>query len=105
MSSSVIRSLSALVLLLGAVISGLAQSDIARATLNGTVTDPSGALVSGAKVTIKNTAAGLTRQTTTSGAGLYSFAVLPVGNYDVTVEMAGFKTAQKSGVSLGVGAV
>ena len=50
------------------------QSQIGGATLNGTVTDPLGALVAGAKVTITQGGTGFTRSTETSEAGLYTFA-------------------------------
>ena len=63
-----------------------AQSQIGGASLNGTVTDPSGASVPNAKVTATNTATGLTRTTQTSDSGLYNFTGLPVGAYDLTVD-------------------
>jgi outer membrane receptor protein involved in Fe transport len=84
---------------------GFAQSDIARATLNGTVTDPTGAVVSGAKITVADPQTGFTRESVTTDAGLYNFTGLPVGTYDVAVETSGFKTAKKAGVRLAVGAV
>ncbi len=82
-----------------------AQSEIGGATLNGTVTDPSGAAVPGAKVTAVQTSTGLTRTTETSSAGLYSIPALPVGSYDMSVEANGFKAAKLAGVPLAVGAV
>lgn len=85
--------------------SAWAQSEIGGATLNGTVTDPSGAAVPGAKVTAVQTATGLTRTTLTSTAGLYTVSALPVGNYDLSVEAKGFKTAKLAAVPLLVGAV
>ena len=56
------------------------------ATINGTVTDPSGALIAGAKITATQTATGAQRTTQTSNAGLYSLSALTAGAYDVTVE-------------------
>ena len=81
-----------------------AQSEIGGASLNGTVTDPSGASVPAAKVTVVNTATGLVRTTDTSDVGLYRFSGLPVGNYDITVDAKGFKTAKRTAVPLQVGA-
>jgi hypothetical protein len=81
------------------------QAEIGGATLNGTVTDPTGAAVPSAKVTIRNIETGLTRSTTTNEAGLYSFNRLPVGAYDVSIQAQGFKTARRAGVGLSVGAV
>src|SRR5215467_9656585 len=75
-----------------AFVSGIfAQSEIGSATLNGTVTDPSGAAVPGAKVMAKNSATGVERSTTSTAEGLYNFAGLPVGVYELTVEAQGFK--------------
>ena len=85
--------------------SALAQSEVGGASLNGTVLDPTGAAVPNAKITVTNTATGLTRDTTASEAGLYSFSRLPVGPYDVNVEASGFKTEKRTGVNLSVGAV
>ncbi|PYT12410.1 MAG: TonB-dependent receptor, partial [Acidobacteria bacterium] len=82
-----------------------AQSEVGSATLNGTITDPSGAAIAGAKVTATNTATGFTRGTTTTDTGLFSFPALPVGNYDVSVEAQGFKTAKRARMALAIGAV
>lgn len=80
------------------------QSEIGGATINGSVTDPSGAVISGSKVTLKSSATGLVRSTESTGAGLYSFSHLPVSVYDVTVEAKGFKTSVRNDVTLSVGA-
>jgi hypothetical protein len=72
------------------------------ATIRGTVTDPTGAVVSGAKVTVTNEATGLTRSAPSNSAGNYSFAELPVGSYRVEVETAGFKTAVRSKIAVNV---
>ncbi len=92
-------------LLLGASPALFAQGEIASATLNGTVTDPSGSAVPNAKITLTNTATGLTRTTQSNDAGLYSFVRVPVGVYDLTVEATGFRTSKRTGISLAVGAV
>jgi len=83
----------------------LAQSEVGTAILGGTVTDPSGATVAGAKVTAVNQATGFTRTTETNEAGQYTLLRLAVGRYDLTVDLQGFKTAKKTGVLLNVGAV
>jgi outer membrane receptor protein involved in Fe transport len=82
-----------------------AQAEIGGATLNGTITDPTGATVPNAKVTVTNTSTGLTRTTQTNETGLYGFARLPVGTYDLTAEAAGFKAAKRTNLGLNVGAV
>lgn len=88
-----------------AVVLAFGQAEIGGATLNGTVTDPTGAAVPNAKVAATSPQTGLTRTTVTNQTGLYSFPQLPVGTYDLTVEANGFKLSKRIGVSLTVGAV
>jgi len=73
-----------------------------RGTILGTVNDPSGAVISGAKVTVKNTGTGLERSTETSGDGSYSLPELPIGTYTVTVSQLGFQTFVATGVTVDV---
>ena len=73
-----------------------------RGTILGTVTDPSGAVISGAKVTVRNAATGLERTTQTSADGSYSVPELPIGSYLVTVSQSGFQTAVTRGVTVSV---
>ena len=73
-----------------------------NATLRGTVTDTSSAIIPGANVTIRNESTGLTRTVVTNDAGLYSFAELPIGIYSIAVELTGFKTASRTNVALTV---
>src|ERR1700678_1931321 len=62
-------------------------------TVRGTVTDPSGAIVTGATVTATNTASAVATVTKTNGAGEYSIRFLQIGQYKVTVSAPGFETA------------
>jgi len=73
-----------------------------RGTILGTVTDASGAVIAGAKVTVKNTGTGLERATQTSGDGSYSIPELPIGTYTVTVTQTGFQTFIATGVTVDV---
>lgn len=73
------------------------------ATLSGTVTDPSGAVVPGAVVTAVNNANAQTRTVTSSADGAYAFTLLPPGTYTVTVKKAGFQTFSSKNVVLNVG--
>src|SRR6266853_2562473 len=73
-----------------------------RGTILGTVTDPSGAVVSGAKVTAKNVGTGLERTTDTSADGSYALPELPIGTYTVTVTLTGFQTSVTTGVTVDV---
>ena len=79
-----------------------AHAQRSTATIRGTVTDASGAVVSGAKVTVKGEDTGLTRTATSNTAGNYSFTDLPVGSYRLEVEFAGFQSAIRSKVVLNV---
>src|ERR1700761_9183516 len=96
--------LAACVVMIGALLlsgaAGNAQSF--RGIILGTVTDATGAAVSGANVTVKNIDTGLTRVVTTSGDGTYSVPELPIGNYSVTVENNGFKKAVVTGIAVEV---
>ena len=71
-----------------------------NASLAGTVTDESGAVIPGAKVTLKNSSTQVTRDTTTTGEGFYKFNSLPPGSYGVTVTAPNFKTATFDNVSV-----
>jgi hypothetical protein len=73
-----------------------------RGRILGLITDPSGAVVAGAKVIITNTGTGITRNLVTNGAGEYVAPDLDPGKYTVTVESAGFKKEQSSAVTLEV---
>ncbi len=80
------------------------QSEVGGATIAGTVTDPSGAAVANAKVTVTSKSTGFTRTSETNLTGLYNMLRLPVGTYDLTVEASGFKASKRSGIALSVGA-
>jgi outer membrane receptor protein involved in Fe transport len=80
-----------------------AQSEVGLTALNGTISDPSGATIAGAKTTAKNADTGFVRETASTGAGLYSLTGLPVGTYELTVEMKGFKTVHIPNISLSLG--
>ena len=79
-----------------------ASAQTFRGTILGTVTDSSGASVVGATVTIKNTGTGLTRTVTTAEDGSYSVPELPIGNYNVTVTLAGFKSGVVNALAVDV---
>src|SRR5579871_902441 len=64
----------------------------ATGAITGTVTDTSGAIVPSAKVTIINTATNASRDTTANGQGIYSAPALEAGDYQVRVEVPGFRT-------------
>jgi len=73
-----------------------------RGTILGTVTDPGGAVVAGAKVVAHNVNTGLERTTSTSGDGSYSIPELPIGSYTVTVSQSGFQTQVTNDIAVNV---
>jgi hypothetical protein len=95
------RSLSYGIIFLASVTALFGQAD--RATLNGTVTDPAGAVVPAVRVKLSQATTGFTRETLTSGAGTYIFPGLPVGAFELTVEKEGFAQATVKEVVLTVG--
>src|SRR5712692_871983 len=71
-------------------------------SITGTVSDPTGATVPNADVSVTNAEQGISRAAKTNGGGEYLFAALPVGNYDLAVSAPGFKKYQAKGVVLRV---
>jgi hypothetical protein len=86
----------------GAVVVVLLASTCAHAdikgAISGTVTDPSGAVVSGVKVTATDIATNIQSATVTNGAGFYSFSALAIGTYDVAISHIGYKDYVETGV-------
>jgi Carboxypeptidase regulatory-like domain/TonB dependent receptor len=82
-----------------AILSGSARAQT-KASLRGTVTDQSGGIVAGAKVTLTNTGTGIARSATTSSDGAYLFDLVEVGKYSVAVDKPGFSTFIQDGVVL-----
>jgi hypothetical protein len=100
-------SLLAPVALLAMLLSSatlLAQTSVSTGGIVGTVSDPTGALVPGAKVTITNLGTGQASSLTTTSAGLYNSGSMVPGNYKVRVEAKGFRTTELP-VTVEVGAV
>ncbi|PYV63755.1 MAG: hypothetical protein DMG97_36910 [Acidobacteria bacterium] len=80
--------------LLALAPAGLAQTTISTGSIQGLVIDPSNAIVSGAKVTIRNQGTGQVLTTTTNSAGTYTSGALIPGDYLVRVEQTGFKSVE-----------
>src|SRR2546422_3352738 len=81
-----------------------ANAQVTGATLSGTVTDTSGAVIPGVTISIKNRATGVGRTVMADEAGLYSAPNLQAGGYDVTATPPGFSTFVQSDINLTVGA-
>jgi len=82
------------VLLLSLWASSAAWGQDATGRIIGTVTDPSGSAIPGAQVTVTNVATKLVQTTTTDASGFYQVLSLPIGEYEVKVEAAGFRKEQ-----------
>jgi hypothetical protein len=75
-----------------------------RGAINGTVSDPSGAVLPGASVVLVSDATGVSYKAVSSSAGEFEFAGLPIGSYTVTIDASGFKTEKVAGVPVSAGA-
>src|SRR3954468_20615858 len=82
------------------LFSSVSWAQEVTATITGTITDPSGASVAGAKVTAKDLDRGTDWPTTTNGEGFYILPRLPIGRYEVRVEQQGFQKSVQSPVEL-----
>ncbi len=98
MSCSPFRSVAFLL----AACAGIVSAQISTATLEGTVTDPSGGVVAGATVAAKNLGTQVIRSVTTGSSGDYTIPNLPVAHYSITITAPGFQTYTISDVELQV---
>src|SRR6185369_4015717 len=86
-----------------ALIAATAQAQVTTGTVKGVVTDPNGAVVAGAKVTITRKSTSEAKETTTSDSGNFQFDQLQPGDYTITVEAANFKKAEVNDVTVQLG--
>src|SRR5216684_5797883 len=94
-----------LVLVGGMVLSaGLLHAQVDTGSITGTVKDASGAVVSGAKVTLTNEGTGAALTTTTTSDGVYKFSPVRIGNYKIDATAQGFQTVSQTHVIVNVGA-
>ncbi len=98
--SSLLKLLCIWILLLAAGAATWAQAG--RGGINGLVTDPSGAIIPGAKVTALNHSTGIKLSTVSTAAGLYSFVSLNPGAYEVTASLKGFESVAQDNVRVSV---
>ena len=95
------RSVAILVLCLAIAVlflTPIASAQTFRGAIQGTVLDSSGASVSGAQVTVTDTATNLSREATSGEGGEFLFGELPLGTYKVSATKAGFRTAVADGI-------
>lgn len=91
-----------LFVLLSTVFSSGAFAQLTTATMVGTVTDSTGAVIPGAKVILTQTETNFTRTVVTKGDGTFRDEFLPIGPYKISISANGFKTLQRAGVVLSV---
>jgi len=92
------RSLRIFVALCVCSLAAFAQTD--RGTITGTVSDPAGAVVANAPIEVKNTQTGAAYQTASSETGNYTLPQMPIGIYEITVSVAGFKKFVRQNVTV-----
>src|ERR1700682_1845952 len=80
------------------------HAQVVGATLSGTVTDQSGAVIPNTQISIKNVATGLARVVATDPAGFYTAPNLLPGPYEITAAASGFATKVQTDITLSVGA-
>jgi hypothetical protein len=80
-----------------------AFAQVVGAIISGTITDPSGAVIPNARVTLRNLSTGVVTQVATNGTGLFNAANLLPGDYQVSATATGFAPQQRAGLSLTVG--
>ena len=82
------------------VFAVFAQAQSGTTSVRGTVTDNTGGVIAGAKVTLTSTTLAVARETTTSATGAYDFIALQPGAYELKIELAGFKTYERKNLQL-----
>src|SRR5215475_1356845 len=94
---------SFLVLTFGLIFSLLPlEAQVDTGSITGTVTDPSGAVVNNAKVTLTNEGTGAALSVTSSSDGTYTFSPVRIGSYKIEASAQGFKTVSQSNVVVNV---
>src|SRR5688572_20382683 len=97
------RDLWVILVILTALLPLPAAAQTTTATVQGTITDRSGAFVPGATVTLRATTTGFVRTTSSDMRGSYTLPFVPVGDYRLTVALQGFKTVTRAGLRFAIG--
>jgi len=79
-------------------LSVMAAAQTSRGIVSGSITDPSGAVIPGASVTLTNIATAVSRSTTSNDEGFYRFDAVDLGTYQVTLSASGFGTIEKTNI-------
>ncbi|MEO7275725.1 MAG: TonB-dependent receptor [Vicinamibacterales bacterium] len=97
---TIIRTLSAVAVLLVTCLTPAAYGQANNGRVTGSVLDPSGGVLPGASVTLRNLGTNASSEATTDGDGRFSFPEQPIGRYQLSVSIEGFRTAVLSDVTL-----
>ncbi|HKB11049.1 MAG TPA: carboxypeptidase-like regulatory domain-containing protein, partial [Vicinamibacterales bacterium] len=100
------RRLPAIALLFAAVLAGSpwqARAQVLTATLYGLVRDKTGGILPGVTVVVTHQGTNLVRETVSDDRGEFALPALPAGPYSIKIELAGFKTYNSQGLTLGAG--
>src|SRR3989449_1523990 len=97
------RLVVAILVLIASGTNWLVFAQTATATIVGVVKDTSGALIPGVSITVKHTDTGQTRTAISSDSGDYNVPLLPVGAYEISTMMPGFKQQVRTGINLVIG--
>ena len=103
MARSILFRVLCAALVFGATPFAFAQSQATTGVIEGTVLDPSGAVLPGAGVVLRNTATNFERSVTTDADGRFRGLLLPLGPYRVSASLSGFATSVREGLNLAVG--
>src|SRR3989475_1661493 len=103
---TVLGILPALLVVVGGMVlsAGLLHAQVDTGSITGTVKDASGAVVSGAKVTLTNEGTGAALTTTTTSDGVYKFSPVRIGSYKIDATAQGFQTVSQTKLTVDVGA-
>jgi len=98
---AILRTVAAVLVLLVSFC-GSAWAQIAGGSISGTVKDPSGAVIAGTSVSVRNTGTQVVQTTQTNPEGFYGFPSLPVGQYEIEVSKVGFRPYKRTGLTIDV---
>ena len=92
-----------LLLILLTICGGSSSAQSVGASVQGTVTDSNAAAIASAKVTVRNTGTGASREIEADDRGRYHTPLLPPGEYEIQISASGFETSKRAGITLAVG--
>lgn len=103
MPSRIVRAIVCLTIILTLTAAMFAQG--ANARLEGAILDPNGAVLSGARLSLRNARTGLVSEATSNNEGIFRFTELPIGEYELTASLQGFQKLVQKNINLLTGQV